>query len=121
MTRTLKLFLGVLVALAFLALVGWYFYHQTEGLFRGPEITLLEPVSGETITEPIVNIKGTTKNLQSLTLNGFTITTNENGVFNEVRPLLPGLNVSKIVGTDRFGRSNEVRFEIFHPTFSTPK
>ncbi len=119
MTRTLKIIMSAALALAFLALVGWYFYHQTEGLFRGPEITLLEPVSGETVTEPVVNIKGATKNLQSLTLNGFTITTNENGVFNEVRPLLPGLNVWKIVGTDRFSRSNEVKFEIFHPTTTT--
>lgn len=119
MNRNLKIISIVIASIALISLVGWYLYHQTEQLFRGPEITILEPVDGSTVNEPITSIRGSTKNLQSLTLNGLTITTDEDGVFSEVRALLPGLNIWKIIGADRFGRSREVRFEIFHSASTT--
>lgn len=115
MTHSQRIILFVFLGLCALGLFGWYLYHQTERIFRGPEIVITEPVSGATISEPVVSIRGTTKNLQTLSLNGLTITVNEAGVFSEVRPLLPGLNVWKIIGTDRFGRIQEEKIELFHP------
>lgn len=65
-----------------------------------------------TTKQALVEIRGTARNIVSITLNDRAITTDESGVFSAEIPLSVGYNITKVAVEDRFGRKKERLIEI---------
>ncbi len=98
--RLVRLVLPVILGLIIVGYSIW----QLRQVIGGPEITVdLKPFS-QPVTEPLVTVAGTAKNIDWLYLNGQQIFTNENGQFSAARLALPGYNMLQLVGKDKFNR-----------------
>lgn len=80
-----------------------YGYFQARFLIEGPQITLESPT---TITQntQMIQVRGTAKNITTLTLNGKTIHTDEEHVFEEILVLPESYTIMTLRATDRYGR-----------------
>ncbi len=102
-----------LFALAILIVLG-YGVFATHDFFGGPSIFITEPQNGASFTSPDVRIKGVVKRIQDISLNGRSITIDDQGNFNEAAILAPGYNVFELVARDKFGRSKDVRLQLVY-------
>lgn len=107
-TRNVKIWI---VAIALL-IVGGYATFQARNFVEGPLISVESPHNGIAVSEALIEIKGTAKNLSYLTLNGDKIFTDESGAFSEKTLLSPGYNIVTLRAQDRFGRTAETRLQI---------
>lgn len=106
-------FIGVSVLVSMLV---WYGHFQARHFIAGPLVTLETPDIA-VVHEPIVDIKGYTENITSISLNGKAITTNEAGVFNEPLVLPPGYTIMTIHAEDRYGHTTSLsRTFVYEPT-----
>jgi len=96
----------VLFISVILFIVG-YVYYQSINLVKGPGITIVSPVNGETLSEPLVVFSGNTENISHIRMSGRPIFIDEEGAFSETLLVMPGLNIIEITAGDRFGRTTE--------------
>ncbi len=99
--------LGILIVLG-------YALFATHDFILGPTISVTEPANGATFTSPSIRIKGVVLRIQDISLNGRSITIDEQGNFNEAVLLAPGYNVFTLAARDKFGRSKDVRLELVY-------
>lgn len=83
--------------------IGWYALFQARNLIAGPELTISGPAE-QVHTERMITLRGTAENIASLTLNGRTIFTDEQGTFEETLVLENGYTIMTLTATDRYGR-----------------
>jgi len=84
-------------------------------LIAGPQIDIMKPKNGSTITEnPLIRVSGTAENISFLELNGKRINVNEERKFNEPVLLYPGYNIVTMVATDKFNRVIENKIEVVY-------
>jgi len=95
-------------------LVVGYSAFQAQKLIRGPVITILSPLNGETYITPLIEVKGTTKNVSSITLNDRTLYIDRAGNFIDALLLIPGYNIIKLEAKDRFGAQTKKTIEIIY-------
>jgi hypothetical protein len=106
--KTLPLVLGALFVL--------YGVFQSRNLIIGPRITVSEPKNGFVVNDPVVSVRGTTKNIAYINLNDGQIFVDDLGHFNEKLMVSPGYNIMKLSAEDKFGRATEKFIEIiFEP------
>lgn len=84
-----------------------YAYIQSRNLIYGPSIAILSPINGSGLDNPLVTIKGATKNVATLTLNDRQIFPDESGNFTETLVLPSGYTIISIKATDKFGKKTE--------------
>jgi len=98
-----------------------YAYYKSKDFITGPIITDLSPPSGSTVTDALLTISGTAKNVSSITLDGRPIFTNEKHIFSEKLLLYPGYNIITIHADDQFGRETTKTLEVVYrpPTATT--
>jgi hypothetical protein len=94
-------------------LVG-YSAFQAQKIIRGPVITVISPLNGETYITPLIEIKGVTKNVSSITLNDRTLYIDRAGNFSDGLLLIPGYNIIKLEAKDKFGAETEKKIEIIY-------
>jgi hypothetical protein len=96
-----------------------YIIFQARNFLNGPVITLTDTTS-VVQHERVVPVRGTTRNIVKLTLNGREITTDKAGTFIEHVVLERGYTIMTLEAYDRFGRKTTVSREyVFVPTSST--
>lgn len=100
-----------IIALVCIAIAGYALY-ETRNIIMGPVILVDEPTNGATTRQSLLEVRGRTKNISSITLNDRPITVDESGIFREEITLATGYNIAKISGRDRFGRQKEILVEI---------
>jgi|GEM_PF-820624 len=100
----IHLFLKISILAVLGVLVLWYGFIQAGPLILGPQIVLESPAEGSVYYDPLVAVRGNASHTTSLTLNGKTIHTDENGNFEESVRLPLGYTIMTIHGEDRFGR-----------------
>ncbi len=94
---------GVLVA-GLVVLLGAYVLFQARYVIDGPTITLDAELS--TLQHgPTVELLGQAKNIISLSLNGRTIYTNNDGHFDETLVIPLGYTIVTLVAKGRYGRT----------------
>jgi hypothetical protein len=93
-------------------LVVGYSAFQAQKIIRGPVITVLSPLNGATYITPL--IKGTTKNVSSITLNDRILYIDRAGNFIDALLLIPGYNIIKIEAKDKFGAETKKTIEIIY-------
>lgn len=92
-----------IIVTSFLLLLG-YAGFRAENLIRGPELTITSPQTGTTTNSALIEIRGTTRNISYVTLNGDKITTDKNGSFKNKLLLSYGYNIITVEAKDRFGK-----------------
>ncbi|OHA20488.1 MAG: hypothetical protein A2849_00630 [Candidatus Taylorbacteria bacterium RIFCSPHIGHO2_01_FULL_51_15] len=114
MERTPKLIAGISIAVVILTSLGIYAYLQSREYLRGPVLTISEPLNGATSTTSLVTLRGTSKNISFLTLNGRQIFTDEQGRFEESLLLEEGYSIMTLEAKDRFGHTEIKRLELVY-------
>lgn len=110
MRRIPSVRVGIIVAICFI--IAAYASYEARNVVRGPMLSVETPVSGMTTEETSVSLRGTAKNIVSITLNDRPITTDEHGLFAEDVSLPPGHSIVKVAAQDKFGRSKNILIEI---------
>ncbi|MDE1940848.1 MAG: hypothetical protein KGI66_01900 [Patescibacteria group bacterium] len=94
------------------ALIVAYAVWRSFNYARGPEIIIDSPVDGSAITATTTIVSGQVLRATSLTLNGDSISVDQNGDFHETIIVFPGVNDLSMTATDRFGRTSNRQLEI---------
>lgn len=95
-------------------LVVGYSAFQAQKIIRGPVVTILSPLNGATYITPLIEVKGTTKNVSSITLNDRILYIDRVGNFIDALLLIPGYNIIKIEAQDKFGAKTKKMIEIIY-------
>lgn len=110
-----KVIIKTVLILVFVLFISGYALFQSKNLIKGPKITLTDGYSGVVVVNnDILRLSGTAKNIASITLDDRPITIDEQGLFNEVILLFPGINTVKLFGKDKFGASTEKRIQVIY-------
>ena len=96
---------GVIITI--IVLIAIYSLYESQRLIQGPQINILTPQDGATVSQSLVDITGTVKNVNRLKLNDRDIFQDEQGNFSEKLLLSYGYNSLKLDGWDKFGRKTE--------------
>jgi hypothetical protein len=96
----------------FVLLVLGYAFFAFRDISKGPEITILEPMNGETYATSTVTLKGIALRAQELTFNGKPLLIDENNTFNEQIVLYDGYNNITIEAKDRFGHATVTKLQL---------
>ncbi|MCA9363720.1 hypothetical protein KC727_00690 [Candidatus Kaiserbacteria bacterium] len=103
----------IFLILVFVCSAIWYFLFQARIFMDGPEITLInEP---DTLQHSqTVTLEGVAQNIVSLTLNGNTLSTDEEGRFSRALILPEGYTVVTLTAKDRYGRYTSLEREFVY-------
>ncbi len=96
----IRLLIGTLIAI----LLAGYVLFQARHVIRGPILTIEYPPDMAVIEDSHITVRGSTKNTVNLLISGRKVFVNEEGVFEETIPLLPGYTIMTIEAEDRYGR-----------------
>ena len=94
-------------------MVGYTLYEIHKVVF-GPKITILSPENGSLATSSEIEIIGTTKNIQDISMNDRKIFIDEQGNFKEEMLLSYGYNIITLKANDKFGKNTEKELEIIY-------
>lgn len=83
-----------------------YAIFNTRLLIKGPEIEIIDLVSGQKIEEDLVEIKGKVNDISFISLNDRQIFIDENKMFKEKILLTNKINNVKIYAENKFGKSD---------------
>src|SRR6185369_9882306 len=103
--RRVKKIIKIWAVLGVILVIGGYGAFRAKNLAEGPEINVVSPADGLTVTDPFIEIKGNSKNISRLFLNDNKIFTDESGEFDEKILLATGYNIITLRAEDRFGRT----------------
>lgn len=98
----------------FLSLILGYAFYQSRNLIGGPIVIVNEPANGSSVSEQLVKISGTAKNINKILLDDRPIYIDENGSFSERLILSKGYNVVRISAWDKFGKKTEKTLELVY-------
>lgn len=102
---------GVLIGLFLILIV--YSLYQARALIMGPRIWIDHPKDGQIIADPVVTLKGRSKDIAWLSLNDHQIFTDETGWWSEKLIVPEGLSIITVKARDRFGREVERAVRVF--------
>lgn len=99
-------------ALLLLTTVLGYGYYRTKDFLQGPVVEVFSPKNGETLASSLFEVRGISKNISFLNLNGRKIFTDEKGNWHEKLLASSGYNILEITAKDRFGRDITKTIEV---------
>lgn len=112
MRDRIKKILKLGVFIISLSVIVLFVVFQSRNLIIGPSIEIIEPKTGSTVEDSLIEIKGLARNISEIKLNGRNILIDEEGNFNEKLLLLYGYNIITIEGQDRFKRKEKKILEL---------
>lgn len=96
---------NALFALICIIVIG-YTYYEARFIINGPELTIFSPQNNAEVEDSLLEIKGSAKNLSSLTINGRQIMITPDGLFTDKLLLLDGYNTIEVKVRNKFGQEN---------------
>ncbi len=111
-----KKFLSILLIVFIVLILSGYALFQAKNLISGPILTITEPRDGETVGYNVVDIKGTARNIASITLNDGPIYVDSAGAFAEKLIVTSGYSIIKLSVADRFGRKKTTLLQLVYNT-----
>jgi len=102
----------ILLFSAMILLVVGYAYLKTKDYIAGPQIIIISPLNGSSVSNPLVEIVGTAKNISFISLNDRPIFIDESGNFKEKLLLYSGYNIMSVKAEDRYKRKVEKSLEV---------
>ena len=97
---------NVLLGLVIALFVG-YLAFQLQGFIFGSDLVLFTPRNGEHVKTSHIIIQGRATGMSFLFLDGRQVFSDDNGYFEEELILPYGLNIIRMTGKGRFGRTFE--------------
>ncbi len=91
-----------------------YSFYQTKDFIKGPILTITEPLSGTTTTNDTISVKGFTKNISFLSINGRQIFVDTDGNLDETLLLSSGYNIIELLASDKYERETKEILEIVY-------
>ena len=120
MHLTLKKALTTSCGVLLVAVIVFYAYFQSKAVIAGPQIHVLEPENGTTLTTSLTILRGTAVHAKELTIQGRPIFVDLEGNFAEQLLLAPGYNIIELTARDAQARSIEKRLElVYQPVTET--
>ena len=110
---TQKIFIAGIVAVIAIGLL-YFIYRTSRAYLSGPSITITEPSNYASFSTSTTTIVGIAKRAQDITLDGRSITIDNNGNFRETILLMPGYNIEIIAAHDQFRHTTEKRLELVY-------
>ncbi|MFC1632541.1 RodZ domain-containing protein [Patescibacteria group bacterium] len=107
MVITPKLLRRLVVGGIILIALGYVIF-QLARLGQPPSMDILQPTEDITVQDNVVHIVGETEVNASVTINGQPVSVDDQGMFQQMVNLEPGINDIVIVSTNRLGRENEI-------------
>lgn len=114
--RYIRIGTGIILGLIILG----YGVSKSLNLLTGPEIEIDSPLNGETVREPLLNIKGLVKNAAFISLNDKQIFVDDKGNMTDQILLYEGYNIITFKAKDKFGREKIVVREIIYSPNKKP-
>ena len=102
---------GTYVALGLVVLTLAYGLFQARTLIGGPELVILYPTPGATVSGPVYTVRGTAHNISRVRINGRPITTDLAGGFAETLVTPLGYGVIVVEAENRLKRYASERIE----------
>lgn len=82
-----------------------YLFHELSLFVAEPRLVLMEPVSGQVVSEATIIVQGETDRGAHVTLNGEPVFVGNDGLFREGVSLQPGTNTLVVEATNRFDKA----------------
>lgn len=98
----------LIIFIAFLILVGLYFYREIRFLIKAPKLEVSQPPTDITVTEENFEIIGKTESTAYLTVNDQEVYIDKEGNFRSQINLSQGINTIKIEAKNRFNKANQI-------------
>jgi|SRR3989344_2432697 len=115
--RSVKILTAITIGCIIIGYATW----RSLNYVRGPSIEIFEPINGSAIENRTTIIRGQSKRVNNLTLNGNPVFIDEESNFHETIIVFPGVNRITITGEDRFKRQTSTLLEIVGKSdFPTP-
>ena len=112
--NTTKIIKNSIYVILLVGLIGYAIFNSRI-FIAGPQIVILSPENGSTITEsPLIRVSGTARNISFLEMNGKRINVNEDSKFDEPALLYQGYNIVTVFATDKFDRVIEKKIELVY-------
>jgi hypothetical protein len=116
-SRTKNLHLvKILIISIFITLIALFALFRSLNYIKGPEISILSPNNGSIIESNFTKISGNAKRIVKITINGFPISIDEQGNWQETLIIYNGINQISIEAEDQFGRSVKKQLDIVGKT-----
>jgi len=114
MQATIKKTLTVLSVIVLTGAVFGYGYYRTKDFLEGPILGIKAPKDGEMFASPLIEVRGISRNLSFLNLDGRKIYTDKDGIWGEKLLLQRGVNIIEVRAKDRFGRENKQMLQVVY-------
>ncbi len=114
MHRLVQNKIGIYFFVIVLILTVGYTYYQTKSFTRGPILEITEPLNGSLLNSSLINIKGYTKNISYISINGRQVFVDEEGFLNEKILLSEGYNIIRVLAEDKYERKVEEKLELVY-------
>ena len=92
----------------------FFIYKTSQSYISGPNIIIREPPNYASFSTSTATIVGIAKRAQDITLDGRSITIDNNGNFSETILIMPGYNIEILAAHDQFGHTTEKRLELVY-------
>ncbi len=109
---TPRLVVGIMVGLVLILFFG-YLFMQYRFFVGAPVLQLESPVQEQKLTQAYVDVIGKTDSDAQLTINGQPVVVSGSGTFAQSVSLTEGVNIIRVVSTNRFGKETEIVRTIF--------
>lgn len=86
----------------------WYLFRELHAFVAEPHLVIMTPTAGQVVSEGVVDVIGRTDTGTQVLLNGESVFVDTEGKFQEKLILQPGVNVLKILATNRFEKTKEI-------------
>jgi len=96
--------LKILIGLALAVIILFYGLYEAHDIIYGPLLIISSPTDGETLKDPIISVKGTTKRIAKIFISGRQVFTQDDGSFDVPLLLGYGYNIIEVKVQDQFGR-----------------
>jgi hypothetical protein len=110
---TQKIFISVIVAIIAAGLL-YFIYRTSRAYLSGPNIMITAPANYAAFSTSTATITGKAIRVQDITLDGQSITIDNEGNFSETILLMPGYNIETIAAHDQFGHVTQKRLELVY-------
>lgn len=94
----------VILIFGLVGYIGW----QIRSIVKPPQLTLYSPQNGYVTDDHEITVQGKTHKETQVSVNGKTITSDEEGQFKETVNLSPGINTITVSAKKKHGKSTEV-------------
>jgi hypothetical protein len=101
------------IILLFVVIAGYGMWISRDLLF-GIRLSVSGISDGMSAQAPLLDITGTARHANNVTLDGRTIPIAQSGAWSDTIALMPGYNVVTIGASDKFGRTKSRQYRVYY-------